>query len=56
MTDREAERAVLQMHLVVTAPDDDLAPVETPWGSRDSHLDGPAGLQLTLFEELDPPV
>ena len=29
------------------------APVETPWRSRNSRLAGPAGLQLTLFEELD---
>jgi len=25
------------------------APVPTPWGSLNSRLDGPAGLQLTLF-------
>ena len=31
------------------------APVETPWRSLNSRLDGPAGLQLTLFQELDPP-
>jgi len=30
-------------------------PIETPWRSLNSRLDGPAGLQLTLFEELDPP-
>jgi lactoylglutathione lyase len=30
------------------------APVETPWGSLNSRLDAPAGLQLTLFEELTP--
>lgn len=29
------------------------APVETPWRSLNSRLDGPAGLQLTLFQELD---
>ena len=29
-------------------------PIETPWRSLNSRLDGPAGLQLTLFEELDP--
>ena len=29
-------------------------PVETPWRSLNARLDGPAGLQLTLFEELDP--
>jgi len=31
------------------------APVETPWRSRNARLTGPAGLQLTLFEELDAP-
>jgi predicted enzyme related to lactoylglutathione lyase len=30
------------------------APTETPWRSLNSRLDGPAGLQLTLFEELAP--
>ncbi|MDP9467158.1 MAG: VOC family protein [Chloroflexota bacterium] len=29
-------------------------PAETPWRSLNSRLEGPAGLQLTLFEELDP--
>jgi lactoylglutathione lyase len=29
-------------------------PVETPWRSLNARLVGPAGLQLTLFEELDP--
>jgi lactoylglutathione lyase len=28
-------------------------PVETPWRSLNARLAGPAGLQLTLFEELD---
>ena len=28
------------------------APVETPWRSLNSRLDAPAGLQLTLFQEL----
>jgi lactoylglutathione lyase len=28
-------------------------PVETPWRSRNSRLSAPAGLQITLFEELD---
>jgi predicted enzyme related to lactoylglutathione lyase len=32
------------------------APIETPWRSLNARLAGPAGLQLTLFEELDPPV
>ncbi|MDQ2750082.1 MAG: VOC family protein [Actinomycetota bacterium] len=28
------------------------APTVTPWNSLNARLDGPAGLQLTLFEEL----
>jgi len=27
-------------------------PTQTPWRSLNARLDGPAGLQLTLFEEL----
>jgi catechol 2,3-dioxygenase-like lactoylglutathione lyase family enzyme len=30
------------------------SPVETPWQSLNARLDGPADLQLTLFEELGP--
>jgi predicted enzyme related to lactoylglutathione lyase len=30
-------------------------PVDTPWRSLNARLNGPAGLQLTLFEELDQP-
>jgi predicted enzyme related to lactoylglutathione lyase len=26
-------------------------PVETPWRSRNSRMEAPAGLQITLFEE-----
>jgi lactoylglutathione lyase len=29
-------------------------PTETPWRSLNSRLDAPAGLQLTLFEALEP--
>jgi predicted enzyme related to lactoylglutathione lyase len=29
------------------------APVETPWRSLNARLDVPAGLQVTLFQELD---
>lgn len=29
-------------------------PVETPWHSLNARLTAPAGLQLTLFQELDP--
>ncbi|WP_139417341.1 VOC family protein [Agromyces laixinhei] len=28
-------------------------PVETPWRSLNSRLDAPAGLQITVFEELE---
>lgn len=28
------------------------SPTETPWGSLNSRLEAPAGLQITLFEEL----
>ncbi len=28
-------------------------PTETPWRSSNSRLEGPADLQITLFEELD---
>ena len=29
-------------------------PTETPWRSLNARLDGPAGLQLTLVQELEP--
>jgi catechol 2,3-dioxygenase-like lactoylglutathione lyase family enzyme len=29
-------------------------PTETPWRSLNSRLNAPAGLQITLFQELDP--
>lgn len=31
------------------------APTETPWRSLNARLEAPAGLQLTLFTELDGP-
>lgn len=31
-------------------------PTRTPWDSMNSRLAAPAGLQLTLFEELDQPL
>jgi lactoylglutathione lyase len=30
------------------------SPVETPWRSLNARLEAPAGLQLTLFQELGP--
>jgi len=44
MTSRAAAAGAL-----VLAP-----PTETPWRSLNARLDGPAGLQLTLFQELEP--
>lgn len=35
---------------VVIAP-----PTETPWRSLNARLEGPGSLQLTMFQELDPP-
>jgi len=32
------------------------APVETPWRSLNSRLEAPAGLQLTLFQALEPEI
>jgi predicted enzyme related to lactoylglutathione lyase len=29
------------------------APIETPWRSLNARLEAPAGLQITLFQELD---
>ena len=29
-------------------------PTETPWRSLNARLEAPAGLQLTLFQELEP--
>ena len=49
---RDAEAAT---NAAVSAGAELLAsPTETPWRSLNSRLEGPAGLQLTLFEELVP--
>ena len=55
-------RVALQVPDAATATDRAVAagaeliapPTETPWRSLNARLNGPAGLQLTLFEELDP--
>jgi predicted enzyme related to lactoylglutathione lyase len=31
------------------------APTETPWRSLNARLDAPAGLHVTVFQELEPP-
>ena len=30
------------------------APIETPWRSLNARLGAPAGLQITIFQELEP--
>ena len=39
--------------LVAAGADLIAAPVETPWRSLNSRLAAPAGLQITIFQELD---
>ena len=45
-----ATRQLIDAGAVLVAP-----PTVTPWKSPDSRLQGPAELQLTLFQELVPP-
>ena len=40
-------------HLVSAGAELIAPPTETPWRSLNSRLEAPAGLQITLFEELD---
>lgn len=55
-------RVALQVSDAATATERALAagaqliapPIETPWRSLNARLNGPAGLQLTLFENLEP--
>ena len=50
----EVDDAAAMTDALVAAGADLIAPpVETPWRSLNSRLGGPAGLQLTLFQELD---
>jgi hypothetical protein len=30
-----------------------MPPIETPWRSLNARLEAPAGLQITVFQELD---
>ena len=39
--------------LVAAGADLIASPTETPWRSLNSRMEAPAGLQITLFEELD---
>lgn len=44
--DRETERLISSGASLIAEP------VETPWRSRNSRMEAPAGLQITLFEDL----
>ena len=44
----EATRRLVDAGAELIAP-----PIETPWNSLNARLSAPAGLQLTLFQELD---
>ena len=46
----EANRAALGGGASAVAP-----PTRTPWNSLNARLDAPAGVHLTLFQELDDP-
>ncbi len=57
-------KRIRQLRIVVEAEDYDkeatiasaelvAEPTVTPWRSLNSRLNGPAGLQITLFQELD---
>lgn len=50
-----ADSADLTERLVASGATLIAAPRETPWRSLNSRLAGPGGIQLTLFEELEPP-
>jgi predicted enzyme related to lactoylglutathione lyase len=41
-------------HAVAAGADLIAEPTETPWRSLNARLEAPAGLQITLFEELEP--
>lgn len=47
------DAAAATEHLVAAGAELVASPTETPWRSLNSRLEAPAGLQITLFEELD---
>lgn len=49
-----ADSAATTQRLVEAGGELIAPPTETPWRSLNSRLSAPAGLQLTIFEELDP--
>jgi predicted enzyme related to lactoylglutathione lyase len=48
-----ADSATTTAELVAAGATLVAAPTETPWRSLNSRLDAPAGLQITLFQELE---
>lgn len=48
-----ADAAAQTERLVAAGAELVAAPVETPWRSLNARLEAPAGLQITLFQELD---
>ena len=48
-----ADAAASTTELVAGGAELIAAPTETPWRSLNSRLDAPAGLQITLFQELE---
>jgi catechol 2,3-dioxygenase-like lactoylglutathione lyase family enzyme len=52
----EVDDTVIRTREAAAAGATELAPpTVTPWRSLNARLDAPAGLQITLFQELDPP-
>lgn len=49
-----ADSAATTDDLVAAGAELIAAPIETPWRSLNSRLSAPAGLQITLFQELEP--
>ena len=49
-----ADSAAVTHELVAAGAELIAPPTETPWRALNSRLDGPAALQLTLFQELGP--
>ena len=50
-----ADSAATTADLVSAGAELIAAPRETPWRSLNARLAAPAGLQITLFQELEPP-
>ncbi|WP_297083392.1 glyoxalase/bleomycin resistance/extradiol dioxygenase family protein [uncultured Demequina sp.] len=49
-----ADADVATEHAVASGASQVAPPTRTPWGSLNARLEGPAGLPLTLFQQIDP--